>query len=316
MYNSELLGKNKALEKAVNDLQKKLSDTAQTYKNIDADRENLMAQLKRLLQEKTETTNAKEQLDGLTQENTKIQDENELLKQQNAAHRSDIEKLKGHIKGILAEQSQMEVQLVNTQAERNTIVEEATQKTASQLKSLHEKVNSLTKENHEMTKALKAAQKENKTLGKNMTEFKERAAVLHDQLDELEESYTILQKENRHLADQSQEFPKHITDLARQNKRLIEQTADMHYNQGVFYSKNKEFKRAIKEFEKVLDVKPKDPQANYNLGYIYAEHLLDRPKAIAYFKDYLTYAPDATDADWVRNYIMTWQTWYGNEPIK
>ncbi len=305
----EILEKNKTLEKEI-------SDINQTYKNIDADRQNLMAQLKRLLQEKTETTNAKEQLEGLTQENTKIQEENEILKQQNAAQTNDIERLKGHIKGLVAGQSQLEVQLGEAQAERNTIIEEATQKTASQLKSLQGKVNSLSKENRGMTKALESAKKETKDLERNKTEFKEKAAVLQDQLEELEESYARLQKESRHWAEKSQEFPKHITDLARQNKRLIEQTADMHYNQGVFYAKNKEFKRAIKEFEKVLDIKPKDPQANYNLGYIYAEHLVDRPKAIAYFKDYLTYAPDATDADWVRNYLMTWQTWYGSEPAK
>lgn len=305
----ELLEKNKTLEKEI-------SDINQTYKNVDADRENLVAQLKRLLQEKTEMTNAKEKLEGLTQENTQFREENELLRQKDAAHTSDIEKLKGHMKGFVAEHAHLGAQLTESQAERNTIIEEATQKTASQLKSLQEKVNSLSKENREMTKALESAKKETKALERNKTEFKEKAAVLQDQLDELEDSYTRLQKESRHWAEKSQEFPKHITDLARQNKRLIEQTADMHYNQGVFYAKNKEFKRAIKEFEKVLDVKPKDPQANYNLGYIYAEHLVDRPKAIAYFKDYLTYAPDATDADWVRNYLMTWQTWYGNEPAK
>ena len=90
----------------------------------------------------------------------------------------------------------------------------------------------------------------------------------------------------------------------------------MHYNAGVFYARNKEFGRAIKEFQKVLDIKPQDPQANYNLGYIYAEHLVDRPKAISYFKNYLTYAPDAHDADWVKRYIMTWQTWYGRQVMK
>ncbi|HQP10000.1 MAG TPA: tetratricopeptide repeat protein, partial [Candidatus Omnitrophota bacterium] len=79
---------------------------------------------------------------------------------------------------------------------------------------------------------------------------------------------------------------------------------------GVSNIKNKEYKRAIKEFEKVLELKPDDAYANYNLGYIYAEHLVDREKAIEHFKKYLTYAPNEKDANWVRKYVLTWQTWY------
>jgi hypothetical protein len=44
--------------------------------------------------------------------------------------------------------------------------------------------------------------------------------------------------------------------------------------------------------------------------------LVDRPKAIEYFKRYLTYAPDAADADWVNKYLLTWETWYGKSTLK
>jgi len=90
----------------------------------------------------------------------------------------------------------------------------------------------------------------------------------------------------------------------------------MHYNMGVSFIKSKDYKRAIKEFQKVLEQDPYDAYANYNLGYIYAEHLVDRPAAIEYFQKYLTYAKDAKDTDWVKKYILTWQTWYGRENLK
>jgi tetratricopeptide (TPR) repeat protein len=135
-------------------------------------------------------------------------------------------------------------------------------------------------------------------------------------LDELEEQNADLRKENQSLEGEARTFPTKFADLAQQNKRLIEQSADMHYNSGVFFVKNKEYKQAIKEFERVLEVKPDHAYANYNLGYIYAEYMVDRKKAIDYFKNYLTYAPDAKDADWVRKYIYTWQTWYGKEKMK
>jgi len=107
------------------------------------------------------------------------------------------------------------------------------------------------------------------------------------------------------------DLPKKFSELARQNRTLIKETSEMHYNLGVANIKNKEYGRAIKEFEKVLELKPQDAYANYNLGYIYAEHLVDRERAIKYFQNYLAYAPDARDANWVRKYILTWQTWYG-----
>jgi len=118
------------------------------------------------------------------------------------------------------------------------------------------------------------------------------------------------------LEEEGRALPGKFAELAGQNKRLIDDTADMHYNLGVFYTNNHEYKRAVQEFGKALKIRPNDAGANYNLGYIYAEYLVDRPKAIKFFKDYLTFAPDAKDAEWVRKYILTWQSWYGKVPIK
>jgi tetratricopeptide (TPR) repeat protein len=91
----------------------------------------------------------------------------------------------------------------------------------------------------------------------------------------------------------------------------------MHYNLGVFYTKNKEYPRAIAEFEKSIELNPEDPYAHFNLGYIYAEYLVDRPKAIVNFRKYLSLLKtDDKDADWVKKYILTWQTWEGKKPIE
>ena len=132
----------------------------------------------------------------------------------------------------------------------------------------------------------------------------------------LEREHAMLQEENRYLAREASEFPKKFTDLARHNQKLIKETSHMHYNMGVSFIKSKDYKRAVKEFKKVLELDPNDAYANYNLGYIYAEHMVDREKAIEYFQNYLTYAKGAKDANWVKKYIITWQTWYGKEKMK
>lgn len=312
----ELLEKNQDLQKLTQELQKKVDELSKASGNMEADRANMMAQLKRLLQEKTEMTDAKTALEGLSKEKAELLEKNKQLEEQNGVYAQGIEKLKSHLKELMAERAQIDARLAEIQQDEEVIVRRVQRETAAELGSLREKTSALGKENKELRAFQDKAQKETRLLEKAKSELGQRVEVLESQLSELEESYEKLKQESRLLAEQSREFPKRFTDLARQNKRLIEQTADMHYNQGVFYAKNKEFKRAIKEFEQVLDLKPKDPQANYNLGYIYAEHLVDRPKAVQYFKDYLTYAPDAQDADWVKRYIATWQTWYGNEPMK
>jgi tetratricopeptide (TPR) repeat protein len=112
-------------------------------------------------------------------------------------------------------------------------------------------------------------------------------------------------------------MPGKFAEIARQNKVLIRQTASMHYNLGVFYSKQKEYTRATNEFEKALELTPDDAYVHFNLGYIFAEYLLDRAKAVDHFRQYLRLAKkDDKDIDWVRKYILTWETWQGNKPLE
>jgi tetratricopeptide (TPR) repeat protein len=97
----------------------------------------------------------------------------------------------------------------------------------------------------------------------------------------------------------------------------MRQTSRMHYNLGVFYSKRKEYSRAAGEFERAVEITPDDAYSYFNLGYIYSENIVNRPKAIEYFRRYLQYArKDDKDADWVKKYILTWETWQGKKPVE
>jgi tetratricopeptide (TPR) repeat protein len=159
-------------------------------------------------------------------------------------------------------------------------------------------------------------QKEGTRIMKENVSLKQNISLLENEVADLKRDIEQAQVENRHLTQEARMFPEKFAELARQNQKLIVETADIHYNMGVFYVQSDEYYRAIKEFEKALDLNPDNANANYNLGFIYAEHLVDREKAIQYFRNYLTFAPDAKDAEWIRKYILTWQTWYGKEAIK
>lgn len=143
------------------------------------------------------------------------------------------------------------------------------------------------------------------------------AEIYRRQLNDFKKKYKEALNKNRRLEKEVGRIPKRFVELARENKVLIKQTALMHYNLGVFYTENKQYSRAVAEFEKAIELNPDDPYVHYNLGYIYAEYLVNRSKAIECFRHFLRLAKsNDKDVDWVKKYILTWQTWEGKKPIQ
>jgi len=143
------------------------------------------------------------------------------------------------------------------------------------------------------------------------------AERLDGQLKEYKTNYAQAAKTNKALESEIKNMPKKFTEIGRQNKRLIRETSEMHYNLGVFYTKNKEYERAIAEFEKVIEITPDDAYAHFNLGYIYAEYLVNRKKATENFRHYLRLAKSSDkDIDWAKKYLLTWETYEGKVPMR
>lgn len=141
--------------------------------------------------------------------------------------------------------------------------------------------------------------------------------LLRRQVGEMKEKYEEARRQNKALEAKLEGLPKRFAELARENKILIKRTALMHYNLGVFYTQHQEFPRAVAEFEKAVELNQDDSASYFNLGYIYAEHLQNRPRAVSYFRQFLKLAKkDDKDADWAKRYVLTWQTWEGEAPIK
>ena len=140
--------------------------------------------------------------------------------------------------------------------------------------------------------------------------------IYRRQVKEFKKRYELAMAKNRSLEKKIEQVPAKFAEIARENKVLIKETALMHYNLGVFYTKNKEYSRAIAEFEKTVELNPDDASAHYNLGYIYAEYLVNRPVALTHFRKFLSLVKsEDKDVDWVKKYILTWQTWEGKKPI-
>ncbi len=95
-----------------------------------------------------------------------------------------------------------------------------------------------------------------------------------------------------------------LNSVTTENGRLRQEVADMHYNLGVILTKQNDFKTAIKEFEKVIQLKPDDADAHYNLAILYDEKAGNNDKALEHYRAYLKIAPNSKDSQKVSKWII------------
>lgn len=297
------------------------------YEKVVIDRDNLLIQSKNLLGYKSkaqlmeqesakgtaEVAQAKKLLGEIQEENKRIRDDYE----------SQLDSLK---------RAQEEEKFSLTEEARDLRERsERVSKERDELKNLVEKLQIEYKIIPETRREVVRLQNDKKELLKEQSRLKEQIRKLEEerldayaqteifrtQLNESKKNYEEALAKNRQLERKTEEVPAKFAELARENKVLIKETALMHYNLGVFYTKNKEYERAIAEFEKSIELNPDDAYSHFNLGYIYAEYLVNRPKAVSHFRKFLSQVKtEDKDVDWVKKYIITWQTWEGKKTIK
>jgi tetratricopeptide (TPR) repeat protein len=302
-----LLEKSKAQEEApkqaapVEDCEKLKKD----YESIKTDRDNLAIQAKNV----SEFRNKYNEYEAVSK---KAKSETEQLK-------SDVETTQNQNLQLLQKLGEIEKEHSQTVKERDEF-KKTLDKIQFEYKIVPETRRELSKlqgENSSMQKSVKQWQTKVKQLEDKKLNLEVQIEVYRMQLKDARKRYERAMLKNRQLEKKAQQLPKRFTEIARENKLLIKETSLMHYNLGVFYTKNKEFTRAMAEFEKTIELDPDDPAAYYNLGYIYAEYVLNRQKAIEVFRKFLSLTKsEDRDVDWVKKYILTWQTWEGKKPVE
>jgi len=311
-----LADKQKNTADTMNDLRNKNSTLVEAYEKIISDQGTIMEQLNRLRRENQRCEEIRGSYDQMTEESEAFLQENKSLEQDARILKITLDNLKLHIGELNAEKEQLSILLDEAREGENTKIKKIREKVKNEIVTLKRNNKSLQGENNTLSKLLKEFEKKARILELKNLKVGQLSKDLQAQLTALDKDYADLKDENRHLAHEAAAIPKRFTDLARHNRKLVKETSYMHYNMGVSFIKAKEYKRAIKEFKKVLELDPDDAYANYNLGYIYSEHLVDRVAAIRYFKTYLVNAKNEKDINWVKKYILTWQTWYGKEKVK
>lgn len=252
-------------------LQKLYETMKGKFQELEADRDNVLAQTKQLLGEKDAFVNTEAQLKSLTVENQKLLENHKKLEGSFEAVQTQVKDLKGSLEAALAETETRKVETAKISQEKADMAFEF-KDSAGRIKKLEE----------------------------DAAYYK----GFQESFLSLSQSYEVLDKERKLLKKQSENLPKKFSKMARENMILVKETGDMHYNLGVFYAKEMNYDRALEEFKKAIDINPNDAKAQYNLGYIYAEHRQDRKKAEYYFRNFLGLDPNDPNADSVKSYLV------------
>lgn len=275
------------------------------YESVVRDRDNILAQSKSLLEMKAKYQQAEALQNSLTGDKQALQAELDALKAQNLQLQAQVQELLKGKADAGVELESLKKDLAKMEFEYKIVPE-----TRKQLKQMEA-------ENSSQASELKQLRAKLKRLEDQQLNYQAEIEIYQMQIKEAKKRYAQAVKKNRDLERKAEQLPRRFAEMARENKHLLKETALMHYNLGVFYTKNKEFSRAIAEFEKAIELNPDEPSAYYNLGYIYAEYIVNRPKAIETFKKFLSRSGrDDKDADWVKKYILTWETWDAQKPLK
>jgi len=81
----------------------------------------------------------------------------------------------------------------------------------------------------------------------------------------------------------------------------------LYYNLGLTYTMAVDFNSAIRAFEDALAVKAADPDSCYNLGLIYSTYRRDAGRAIKYYQKFLELSPKSPKAEEVKERIKALQ---------
>ena len=307
------------------ELKNKYAKLDKDYAAVIADRDNVLFQAKFLLSQKEKVREAEASFEKMRKESEAVEQEKKEAESKNLELQNEIKGLEEKIEELIGEKGrainekkQLE-ELIARERDKNPILKLEDEK--ARLKEGFALANADIKQaKAELKQSQAQVNKLNSEILKSRQELsvsKEQAEEGRRKVESLKRDYAQALDKNRTLEEKVVQVPKKFAEIARQNKALIKQASNMHYNLGVFYTKNKEYSRAVAEFEEAVKLRPDDAYSHFNLGYIYAEYLVNRPKAIEHFRNYLRVArKEDKDMDWVKKYIITWQAWGGKEPME
>lgn len=294
------------------------------YADLEADRNNVLEQTKTLLAEHSKFSELQEAFEELKRndqiligQKDKLLAQSERFKKERDSLIASFEKLKAYSEKLQSEHKALESQQNSLQKQLVDKVENS-----PAYRSASAEIKKLKAENAKLSATIKTLEGKLKQALDRLKKLSQRELAMKRQimnsekgLKKLKTESAKLQSANRGMNQMVQQVPGKFARIAQENKQLVKETADMHYNLGVFFTQHKNYTMAVKEFERAVALNPDNPKSHYNLGYLYSEELERHPDAMAHFERFLEIDPNAKESEAVRAYLLTRQT-VGDRPAK
>ena len=279
------------------------------YKNLQRDQDNILTQLKIAYGERDKTRGQldilKEQLEQSSKDKGSLQKDNAQLRKSMQPMTDKIASLE---KTVLNMERQSEADLAQIAKLEKMLKGSEIAMVKDELKS-KEKI--FLSQKAELERMIDTANRDRESVQSKSVQRESRIYSLEMELADLTQKYEEALEENRSLRQRFETVNGQMLNIAREKDKAVQETADMHYNLGVFYVDQKNFERARVEFEKATEWRPSDALSHYNLGLIYSEHIRDEEKAITSFQRYLDLQPEAKDRNHVEAMLKTLTYWRG-----
>lgn len=315
-----------AMRLEIETLKKENEKITRDLNEVKSDRDNVLKQIKNFMTEKDQLAAQLKQAQSSGSESgverDSLKKELDLLKSDLAQSKNILEKAKEMHRGELEAREKV---IADMQAKNNSLMLSMEKYTPSKIQEIEEDRIRLDLENKKMAARLLENERRMGDLKKQMTPFeldREEMFKLRSENKELQgrAQYALeLEGRQKQLLRENAEYREKLEVLkakfkdavpglaksSRISQKMMRENADMHYNLGTIFLKNKQYKEAIKEYQRVLELRPNDSETHYNLGVLYDDYLRDREKALYHYQKYLAINPKSADAKKVETYILS-----------
>ena len=231
------------------------------------------------------TQNLRAQLDQILREKETVRTKLERSEEEISRLTTEVESAKKNVQGL-------------EELNKSLMASEGT------LKEQNQKSEQLEKKWKDAEAVLKRQKEKSAQFEKQLKDVKADATQSSQYAKLLESEWLSSLAKGKEL---KQDLDKTMAELSHNGQdkgRLERDVTTMHYNLAVILTDQNNFEAAVREYKKVLELRPNDADAHYNLGVIYDEQFKDNLHAIEHYKAYLKIAPETKEAlrvnEWVR----------------
>lgn len=317
---AQAAAKENELKQSADQAQAALKDLEQKYKDLQIDRDNVLAQTKQLVTDQGKMGQIEEQRNQLQAgmktmmaQKDRLLSENQRMKKELASIVENHDRLKENFQELQVRENAESQEIESLRKQLTGRIEGS-----APYMLVQNEARSLRQEKETLLKTVAALDAKLKKALEFIRKIQDRDFKYVQQLERLKSSEGQLKDKTRSLEDANRSLnqtidhaPDRMQKLARQNETLIKETSAMHYNMGVLFTETGKFDRAVKEFERALELDPNDQKSHYNLGYIFAEQFANPTNAMEHFRRFLELDPNSQQAEAVKSYMMAHHVYQG-----